>query len=61
MRKRTQFRQGQKMEIGFDLIKNYTGGKGSGAMTTSQGEMASNYFSNSENPILTTQSPTNKK
>lgn len=60
MAKRKPFRQGQKMEIGFDLIKNYTGHRDGTAMTTSQGEMASNYFGNSENPLLTTQSIKNK-
>ena len=61
MRKRTQFRQGQKMEIGFDLMKNYTGHKTGGAMNTAQGEMMSNYFSNSENSLLTSQAPKNKQ
>lgn len=61
MGKRKPFRKGQKLEIGFDLIKNYTGYRGAGAMTTAQGEMISNYFGNSENPLLTTQKPNKKK
>lgn len=52
MTKKSAFRKGQKMEIGFDLSKNYTGHFGGTAMTTAQGEMMSNYFDNSETKDL---------
>lgn len=52
MNKKSTFRKGQKMEIGFDLSKNYTGHSGGTAMTTYQGEMMSNYFENSETKDL---------
>jgi len=53
MKKRKPFRRRQKFEIGYDLATNYTGAKGGTAMTTSQGEMMSNYFENSENTLST--------
>jgi hypothetical protein len=62
MAKKTKFRQGQKLEIGYDLNKNYTGyhnsitlrGNGT-AFSTAEGEFLSNYFENSETK------PMNKK
>jgi len=41
--KKTEFRKGQKMEVGFDLKKNHTGKKGR-KLTTAEAEMASNYM-----------------
>lgn len=56
MAKERKFRQGQKLEIGYDLNKNYTGYhnsvslRGNGmAWSTAEGEFLSNYFENSEN------------
>jgi hypothetical protein len=58
MGKKTTFRQGQKLEIGYDLQKSYAGHRKGTAMTTAQGEMMSNYFSNSETPFITLQQNT---
>jgi hypothetical protein len=60
MSKNRQFRKGQKMEIGYDLKTNYTGHKGGTGMSTAQGEMLSNYFSNSETSFLKLQQPPKK-
>ena len=54
MRKKTVFRQGQKMEVGFDLKRNHTGKttkKGASKFTTAEGEMLSNYMEQDLNTI----------
>ena len=51
MHKKTKFRQGQQMEIGFDLNRNHTGKitkKGTRKFTTAEGEMLSNYMENGD-------------
>lgn len=51
MGKKTTFRQGHKLEIGYDLQQSYAGVHKGIAMTPAQIEMMSNYFSNSESPF----------
>jgi len=57
MRKKTEFRKGQKMEIGFDLKRNHTGKNNGGPFTTEEGELLSNFMENGD--YLNTKKPNN--
>jgi len=57
MTKKTEFRNGQKHEIGFDLKKDHTGQANGTGLTTEQSEMFSNFMENGD--YLTT-NPKNK-
>lgn len=54
-KKTTEFRKGQKMEIGFDLNKDHTGKGNGSSLTTEQGELFSNFMENGD--YLNTEKP----
>lgn len=55
MSKTTEFRNGQKMEVGFDLKKDHTGKANGTPMSTAAGELISNFLEQGD--YLKTQPP----
>jgi hypothetical protein len=48
MSKKTEYRNGQKHEIGFDLKKDHAGQDNGTSLTTEQGELFSNFMENGD-------------
>jgi hypothetical protein len=48
MGKETEYRNGQKHEIGFDLKKDHTGQDNGTPLTTEKGELFSNFMENGD-------------